>query len=283
MKDNLAAYTEMIFSNKNGRVIADRTYHEGNARISAPMPTDEFSPYYFLITMGGGFVEGEDYQIDITVNDGAGAVLTSQAPTYVFRSLNHETTTQEINLKVGHQATLEFLMDDLLPYKDTIFKQKTRIDVTHDSNLIYLDGVTSGWSPDDKPFSYDSVHLDTKIYMDGTLCVSDHFISEPKSFADINHLGLFENYTNYNTLLVLNPNIDERYIEEMRDELDDANVNATYGISQLEVPGFALRILGQTIDDNKTLIFDCANKVRQDLFDEPPYTLRKNDYQRLIS
>lgn len=283
MENRLAAYTELSFTEKNGRVIADRCYHEGNARISAPMPTSEKSPYYFLITLGGGFVEGEDYQIKVTVNDKAGAVLTSQAPTYVFRSLNHEVTTQEIQLAVGHEATLEFLMDDLLPYKNTIFRQMTRIDLKEDSNLIYLDGVTSGWSPEERPFSYDSVQLSTKIYMNGKLCLNDHFISEPQNYADINHLGLFENYTNYNTVLVVNPDIDEVYIEEMRDELDKLDVEATYGISELEIPGFALRILGRTMDDNKTLIFDCANKVRQDLFHEPAYELRKNDYKQLIS
>lgn len=281
MTNKLAAYTEMEFSHKNGRVITDRTYHEGNARISAPMPIDEFSPYYFLITMGGGFVEGEEYEMKITVNDNAGAVLTSQAPTYVFRSLNHETTKQNIHLTVGHHATLEFLMDDLLPYKDTIFQQKTDIHLKSDSNLIYLDGVTSGWSPEDKPFSYQSVRLGTKIYMDNRLCVSDHFVSEPSEYEDMNHLGLFEHYTNFNTLIAINPNIDERYIEEMRDELDELPVEATYGISRLEVPGFALRILGKTMDDNKSLIYACANKVRQDLFDEPAYTLRKNDYDQI--
>lgn len=282
MENKIAAKTEMIFSNKNGRVITDRAYYEGNARISAPMPTTEFSPYYFLITMGGGFVEGEEYEVMVEVRDNAGAVLTSQAPTYVFRSLDHETTKQNIQLKVGHHATLEFLMDDLLPYKDAIFKQKTTIQLQEDSNLIYLDGVTSGWSPEDQPFQYESIRLDTKILMDGRLVVSDHFISEPHEYEDVNHLGLFEHYTNYNTLLVVNPDIDDEYIESMRDVLDQLEVQATYGISKLEVPGFAMRILGETMDDNKALIFECANKVRQDLFGEPAYELRKNDYEGAI-
>lgn len=277
MKDR-AAYTHMRFAWKNDRVVTTKSYHEGNARISSRIPSHERSPYYFLITMGGGYVEGEDYQIDVEVEENASALITSQAPTYIFRSLNGELTTQEIHLNLDHHSVLEFLMDDLLPYKDAKYTQKTVINMKEDATLLYLDGVTSGWSPDDKDFQYDALHLDTQVYMNDELVVSDHFISIPKNFKSMAQLGLFENYKNYNSLIVINPDIDDHYIDSIRQQLDTVETNATYGISKLEVPGFVLRILGETMEDNKRYIFKCANQVRQDLLHYPSYQLRKNTY-----
>ena len=283
MNTQYNAKTILEFSEKNGRVVTDRTYTEGNARISSPMPNPDHEAYYFLITMGGGFIEGENYLIDVTVHDRASAILTSQAPTYIFRSLGGEYTKQNIELTLGQNATLEFLMDDLLPYKDAKFKQNTNIHLTSSSNLIYLDGTTSGWSPDEKLFTYDILKLDTKIYLDNKLVVNDHFLYEPIEYNDFNHLGLFESYTNYNTLIAINPKIDDEYIKNMRETLAKLDVQASFGVSKLECPGFILRILGKTIDDNKDVIYTCANKVRQDLFGFGPYELRKNDYKKMIS
>lgn len=276
--ENRAAYTHMRFAMKNGRVITTKSYHEGNARISSRIPSDERSPYYFLITMGGGYVEGEDYQVDVEVEDEASALITSQAPTYIFRSLEGQLTTQEISLRLGHHSVLEFMMDDLLPYKDAKYTQKTTVDMEPDSTLFYLDGVTSGWSPDDRDFQYTALHLDTKIYMAHELVVSDHFVSIPRDFDEMMKIGLFEQYRNYNSLIIINPNIDHDYIEAMRQALDSIETNATYGISELEIPGFVMRVLGETMEDNKRLIFACANKARMDLLDYPAYQLRKNAY-----
>lgn len=276
---NLAACTKMTFQKKNNRIIATEAYHEGNARISANMmvSTDD-TPYYFLITMGGGYVEGEEYLTRINVKKDARALLTSQSPTYIFRSLNGEETKQTVKLNLEENSTLEYLMDDLLPYEDAIFNQETIINLTKSSNLIYLDGVTSGWSPKDMDFCYQSICLDTKVYMDERLILSDHFICEPNRYNTLNTLGLFEKYPNYNTLIVINPKIDKKYIENLRKELNKLRLDVKFGISELEVPGFVMRILSRTVDDSKLLILKCADKVRTDLFGLDHYDLRKNDH-----
>lgn len=273
-----AAYSHLRFEMKNGRVVTTKRYYDGNARISSCIPSNERSPYYFLITMGGGYVEGEDYQIKIEVEDNASALITSQAPTYIYRSLHGEMTTQEIHLTLGKDSVLEFMMDDLLPYEDAKYTQTTTIELEKSSTLFYLDGVTSGWSKQGIPFKYNTLHLDTKIYQEGKLVVSDHFISKPDDFEAMNHLGLFENYRNYNSLIIINPDIDESYIEQLRTYLDSINVKATYGISQLEIPGFVLRILGENSEENKKIVMACANQVRKDLLDYPDYQLRKSLY-----
>ena len=58
-------FVHLGFSNRSGRTISHKKYQEGNSRVSADNSDDNGVPYYFLINMGGGFVEGEQYQVTI--------------------------------------------------------------------------------------------------------------------------------------------------------------------------------------------------------------------------
>ena len=58
-------FVHLGFSNRNGRTISHKKYQEGNSRVSADNSDANGVPYYFLINMGGGFVEGEQYQVTI--------------------------------------------------------------------------------------------------------------------------------------------------------------------------------------------------------------------------
>ena len=273
-----AAVSALTFEKRHGRIITSEYYYRGNAKISSQMPTNEPAPYYFLITIGGGFVEGESYLTKIHVKEKASAVITSQAPTYIYRCLNGEKTRQIIDLTVEDEGSLEFLVDDLIPYAQSNFCQKATIHLGEHSTLFYLDGLTSGWSQDEQRFTYEHLRLDTEIYFKDQLIVNDKMIIEPRNYETMTQLGLFEEYSNYNSLIVINEAIDEQYIQRVRHLLEQYEVEATFGISQLEYPGFILRVLGKTMDDNKTLIYACANLCRQDLLHFPQYQLRKNDY-----
>lgn len=279
-KQQYDAYTQLVFSPINGRTISTERYFTGNARVSARLPMEENGAYHMLITTGGGLVEGEKYKVDVEVKENAHALLVSQAPTYLFRCLEHKQTIQETNLKVEEKGILEFLMDDLIPYETANFWQKNEIHLAKNASLIYLDGVTAGWAENQLPFQYEELRLETKVYVEEELIFYDHFYSSPKKQGELERLGVLEGKTNYNSLIVIHPEIDENFIDELRAELKGET--SLYGISELEKPGFVVRILGDSVDENKHLIYRCANFVRQQLFHLPSYTLRKNDYYEQI-
>lgn len=278
------AYTSLVFSpwgEHRERVITKERYFEGNSRVSSRLPIEERSAYHMLITTGGGFVEGEKYRTDILVEDQASALLASQAPTYIYRCLEGKETLQEVHIQIEGNGILEYMMDDLIPYEQANFRQITTIELNKNSTLFYLDGVTRGWAHDDQDFAYEKVRLETKILMDGKLILSDHFLSEPKTYEEMKGLGLFEGYTNYNSFVVIHPNIDQALIKQIRAELGEES-QVIYGISELEVPGFVLRMLSHTVDESKSLIYRCANFLRKTLLHFPDYDLRKNDYYEQI-
>lgn len=91
-------FVHLGFSNRNGRTISHKKYQEGNSRVSADNSDANGVPYYFLINMGGGFVEGEQYQVIIDVNKDAHALVTTQTPTYVYKCEKGQLTQQNTSI-----------------------------------------------------------------------------------------------------------------------------------------------------------------------------------------
>ena len=119
-------FVHLGFSNRNGRTISHKKYQEGNSRVSADNSDANGVPYYFLINMGGGFVEGEQYQVTIDVNKDAHALVTTQTPTYVYKCERGQLTQQHTSITLEENSYLEYMADEVIPYLRSRYFQ-TRI------------------------------------------------------------------------------------------------------------------------------------------------------------
>ena len=102
---------------------------------------------YFLINPGGGYVDGDTYRMEITVEEEAELLLTTQSATKVYRTPN-KPVVQETELILKKNSVLEYIPDPLIGYRDASYKQKNVIRMEQGSTLIYSDMLTPGWSPE---------------------------------------------------------------------------------------------------------------------------------------
>lgn len=268
----------LAFSERNGRIITSKKYYEGNSRISADTSAIQTTvPYYFLINTGGGFLEGEKYFVSIDLQKNTQALITTQAPTYVYKcEKNNRLTKQETIAKLEENTYLEYLADEIIPYAKSRFFQHNIFHLDSTSELVYSDGITAGWSEDELPFQYSYFHSLTQIYQNGRLVFHDNLLLEPED-VDLFELGYFEGVTNYNNLVIISSDIDTNFIEAMRKYLAELEFNSEFGISKLDCAGLAVKILGPTAGDNHTVLMACLNYFRVNLKHLPKLNLRKND------
>ena len=273
--DKYDGYTELSFIPKNGRTLVDTLKYHGQSRVSARMQlNNEDTLCYFLIAMGGGLTEGEDYYTKISLAEDTRAIISTQAPTYIFKCDNHEITHQINEISVKKDAILEYLPDSLIPYRNARYRQDSEINVEKGGTLIYTDGLTSGWSPDGTEFSYEDIQLKTQITYDGNLMYADNVILEPNVFK-MQDLGFFGDYKNYDSLVVVNEKINDAFVKELQDKFKNQD-KVRVGISKLEGPGFVMRILGDNINFNRKVLMDCVDDIRGKLFGSPKLDLRKD-------
>lgn len=278
MKHKVDGLIKMAFVTRNERTIAAKVYHEGNSRVSSRIPLPyEATPYYFFISTGGGFIEGETYEVAVAVEKQAQAIVTTQAPTYVYKCDNGIETTQRVTLDLADDSVLEYLTDEVIPYKNSIYKQETIINMTESATVVVMDGVTAGWSEDEQLFQYNKLQMKTTVWMDDRLVYNDHLICEPPE-NDMAALGYFEGSSNYNSLLIISPHCTKQVIDKIKHKMGSLEVTIEFGLSTLERPGFVLRALGDNGEKNRQVLMMALNCFRAEAFGKTELVLSKNDH-----
>lgn len=270
-----AGELEIILENRDKETILAKRYFDGLVKVSPTIHLDrEKIPTYFLLQLGGGYVEGEKYKNVITLKKGARGIVTTQASTKVYKCPNNIKTEQDTIINLEQDSILEYITDTVILYKDSMYRQVNNIYMNESSTLIYTDGITSGWSPQGEVFQYSSVQLKTEVYVDNKIILLDNLLVNPKE-SDVTQLGYFEGYQNFGTLLVINKYITESIIEELRGKVNQLNLNINFGISKLEVNGFILRVLGNLTQNIESAIKVCHDYIRRKLLDSNELIIRK--------
>lgn len=266
---------EIVLEKKNGNTIISEKKFNGLIKLSPTIHLDsERVSTYFIVGLGGGYVEGEKYKYSINLKEDSRCIITTQASTKVYKCENEETTAQETIINLEKNSILEYITDSVILYKNAIYKQVNNIYMDESATLIYTDGITSGWSKEGDEFQYSNVQLKTSLYINNKMVLLDNLLVSPRE-EDVTKLGFFEGYRNFGTLLVINKNINMKIIEELRNKIKSLNLPIYFGISELEVNGFVLRVLGNLTQNIESAIKLCHNFIRKEFLNSRELSIRK--------
>lgn len=275
-KSAYSGFIDLVLERKEGVTVATKKYYEGLVKVSRSIKmNNENIPTFYLLQLGGGYVEGEKYKNIFNLKDEARAIITTQASSKVYKCINKIKTEQETEINLGINSVLEYITDSVILYKDAAYKQVNNIYLDKSSTLIYSDGITAGWSPEGDKFSYSSVQLKSNVYVNNKLVLLDNLLVNPRE-NDVTRLGFFEEYSNFGTLLVINKEINDSIISDLRVLIANLNLPIDFGISKLEVNGFVLRVLGNLTQHIEGAMRCCHNYVRNKFLESKDLIVRKN-------
>lgn len=278
MNQRYAGEIRLDFTERNGRTVASTAYRRGNSRISANIAEAGEIPYYFLISTGGGFTEGEHYLQEISLGDRTHAILTTQTPNYIYKCEGGRLTVQDHLVTIGENCALEYYIDETIPYAQARFRQNTEIRMEKGSRLILTDGITSGWSPDGESFQYRDVGLKTRIYMEGELLFNDFLLVNPEE-EEMRTIGCFEEASCYHSAVIIDEAAGADMLEKLRSCLQTCPENTDsvrFGMSLLEHGGVVLRVLGRDPEGSYDLVQTWIRYYREQIMKWKHFELRKN-------
>lgn len=274
-QNNLAGYSELILKRFGDVTKASKSYTVGASKVSpAVYLYDDETPCYYLVQLGGGLLAGEYYENHIRFEEGARAILTTQAPSKVYKNKKNEASKQYTKIELEKDSILEYINDSIILYKDAIYEQKTDIYLKAGATLVYVDGITAGWSPDGKFFQYTSAKMRTKVYLEDSLIYSDNLRIVPSEY-EVQDFGILEGYKNFGTLLVIDSRINREILKELRELVEAEKLDIKFGISQLETSGFIMRVLGNLTQDIQKASEVVYNYIRKVLLNSEDLDLRK--------
>jgi urease accessory protein len=266
---------EIVLEKKNENTVISEKRFDGLIKLSPTIHLDsEKISTYFIVGLGGGYVEGEKYKYSINLKEDSRSIITTQASTKVYKCVHGEKTEQETLINLEKNSILEYITDSVILYKDAIYKQVNNIYMDESATLIYSDGITSGWSKEGEDFQYSNVQLKTSVYVNNKIVLLDNLLVNPRE-DDVTKLGFFEGYQNFGTLLVINKNINGKIIEELRNNIKNLNLPICFGISELEINGFVLRALGNLSQNIESAIKLCHNFIRKEFLNSRELSIRK--------
>jgi len=221
--------------------------------------------HLFILSPSGGVLQGDRYRTDIELKNGAISHITTQGATRIYK-MNSNYATQMINLNVGKNCYLEFLPEQLIPYKNSRYYQRVTFNVDDSATLVYSETIVPGRVAMGELFDYDVCCLRTLCYDDKQeIKFHDNCILEPKK-QTMNSLGIFGNKTAYSMMYVVTKQecIEELY--ETINQLFKDNDEIIGGASILpNNSGLSVRVLSNSSELNKITVYNIAQIVRKQI------------------
>jgi urease accessory protein len=277
-------------SGKNGKLkIILGTDSSGRTRIKEKESTfplsvqkeiyyDQFQPnmtHVYMVSSSGGILQGDKYEIDIVLEKDALAHMTTQGATRVY-GMNSSNAIQVINVSLDEGAYLEFIPDQIIPYKDSRFYQEINFKVHDNATMIYSEIVSPGRTGMGETFAYDICYLRSigKNHKD-ELRFTDYTKIEPKKM-NLQGFGLLEQKQITATMYVLTKTKDvEAIIRTLENEIKDSSEIDIGWSTMTKENGILLRIIGNTTRDVIRLVYDITKIVRRTILDSDFHEIRK--------
>ena len=279
-------------SGKNGKlkIVLDIEPSSGKTRIKEKesvfplsvqkeMYYDQFQPkmtHVYIVSSSGGILQGDKYTIDIILEKNALAHITTQGATRVY-GMNVSNAIQVVNVSLDDGAYLEFIPDQIIPYKNSRFYQEINFKVHDNATMIYSEIISPGRIGMGEIFDYEICYLRSigKNHKD-ELRFTDYTKIEPKKM-NLRDFGVLEQKQITATMYILAKRKDvEKIIQTLENDIKNS-LEIEFGWSTMtKENGILLRILGNTTRDVIRLVYDITKIVRKIILSSDFHEIRKN-------
>jgi len=262
----------------SGRTIIKEKESVFPLSVQKEMYYDQFQPkmtHVYIVSSSGGILQGDKYMIDITLEKNALAHITTQGATRVY-GMNVSNAIQVVNVSLADGAYLEFIPDQIIPYKNSRFYQEINFRVHDNATMIYSEIISPGRIGMGEIFDYEICYLRSigKNHKD-ELRFTDYTKIEPKKM-NLQDFGVLEQKQITATVYILAKRNDiEKIIQTLENEIKNSS-EIEFGWSTMtKENGILLRILGNTTRDVIRLVYDITKIVRKTILNSDFHEIRK--------
>lgn len=272
---------QLAFARRGDQTQLVHHYQKSPLQIMRPLYYDPLRPdmpLTFLISTGGGVLQGDRLRTDLDFGPGTSAHVTTQTHAKYYR-MESDYAAVSVNLTLDADAFVEYLPDPAIPYVDSRTYQHTRACVDESATLIASDTVYSGRVAHGERHAYEIFASDVEVRRpDGTIVVLDRVRLSPRGHG-VDGMAVLADHDALAMLYVITP---LRPAQEVADLLHQVLTDVTdertlFGVSVLPYDaGVSVRMIG---DDTVALAAAHTvawSAVHEMLTGRPAPRMRKN-------
>ena len=219
--------------------------------------------HVFILSPSGGILQGDRYRMDVELKNNAISHLTTQGSTRIYK-MESNYATHMVTLNLKDNSYLEFIPEQIIPYKNSRFYQKTNLDIDESSTVVYSETIVPGRIAMGEMFDFDVCYLKTEGKINGKTKFRDSSLLTPKT-QKIHALTMFDNKTILTSVYVLTKK-DVTKINDLINELFSNMENMSGGSSLMpNDSGISIRILGNSSEDQKITIYEILKIIRKEI------------------
>ena len=219
--------------------------------------------HVFILSPSGGILQGDRYRMDVELKNNAISHLTTQGATRIYK-MESNYATHMVTLNLKDNSYLEFIPEQIIPYKNSRFYQKTNLEIDDSSTVVYSETIVPGRIAMGEMFDFDVCYLKTEGKINGKIKFRDTSLLTPKT-QKIQALTMFDDKTILTSVYVLTKK-DVTKINDLINELFSHTQNMSGGSSVMpNNSGISIRILGNSSEDQKITIYEILKIIRKEI------------------
>jgi len=222
--------------------------------------------HLFVLSPSGGILQGDRYRMDVELKNNAISHITTQGATRIYK-MESNYATHLVSLKLRNNSYLEFIPEQIIPYKNSRFYQKTLLDVDDSSTVVYSETIVPGRIAMGEMFDFDVCYLKTEGIINEKTQFRDSSLMIPKE-QKIQSLSMFYDKTILTSVYLLTKKPTGTINHMINDMFSDMN-DIVAGSSLLpHDSGLGIRILGNSSEEQKTIIYEMLKIIRKEILSD---------------
>ncbi len=222
--------------------------------------------HVFILSPSGGILQGDRYRMDVELRNNAISHITTQGATRIYK-MESNYATHMVTLNLKNNSYLEFIPEQIIPYKNSRFYQKTNLKIDDSSTVVYSETIVPGRIAMGEMFDFDLCYLKTEGKINDCVQFRDSSLLSPKT-QKIQSLAMFDDKTILTSVYILTKKHVTK-VNDMINELFSHTQNISGGSSILpNDSGISIRILGNSSEDQKTTIYEILKIIRKEILPE---------------
>jgi Urease accessory protein UreH len=256
------------FAHRGDRTVLADLYRQAPLLVQRALYWDEAMPEMacvFVLTTSGGVLQGDRLRIDLALEAGARAHVTTQSATKIQEmDANYAAQIQDIVL--ADDAYLEYLPEPIIPYRNSRFITHTRITLPESATALYAEIQLPGrkYHRDGEIFQYQLFSSTvTGARPAGPDLFVEKFVIEPDRFA-VDRPGVMDRFHVFATVLLLTaPDKAERVLEQTPSTWDSTTPLAAGANRLPNQAGLIFRVLGMETEPVRAVVRQFCAQARQ--------------------
>jgi len=204
------AHSYLTFEYRNGHTVLAASHVELPLFVQRPLRGPHGEAVVVMLSPSGALFDGDRLDLQVTCAAGTDVTLTTASATKLNRCPRDDIRF-DLHVEVRGGATFRYVPHELIPFRDTHYRQRISLDIDADARAWLLEVAGAGQTG--AAFTYARLDFATTLRRDQQVVARERFCMSPET------AGQLQGRTHYAGLFALGPEWDPTSARQVNDRL----------------------------------------------------------------